>query len=152
MKVNELIDELIEFIVSKYEIFIGIEEMKTLGYNIINLLLDLGQDIEYAAVSFRYMVSIDELEPIAVVIHPKKDKTRKLDFDMVLQILRRYGGYIYGSQEDVGFLLPLQEGAVLHVLRNVIPDIIEQIFGYKVKPLIIGYTLDVYHNNLPLYL
>lgn len=148
MKVDELIDELAEFIVDRYSIFMGIEEMKTFGYNIINLHLDLGRDIEYASISFRYIVAIDELEPIAIVIHPKKDKVKNLNLDKVLKVLNSYGGYIYGSQEDIGFLIPLQNTRLSYVVKVVIPSILEYMFGYHVKPLIIGHTLDIYHHDV----
>lgn len=132
--------------VNRHDLFAGIEEMKALGFNTINLVLDLGQDVEYAMLSLRYVVSTDELEPIAIVIQPKHDKAKGLNLDKVLRLLYNHGGYIYGGQEGIGFLVPVKEENLLQVLAEVIPKIIEVLLGYNVKPHIVGYTLDFYQE------
>ncbi len=132
--------------INRHDLFAGIEEMKALGFNTINLVFDLGQDVEYAMLSLRYVVSTDELEPIAIAIQPIHDKARRLILDKVLKLLYSYGGYIYGGQEGIGFLIPVREENLLQVLVEVIPKIIEVLLGYDVKPHIIGYTLDFYQE------
>lgn len=146
MKIDKLLEVLVEFnIIDRYTIFMCIEGMKALGYNVLNFVIDLGSDIEYSALSLRYM-AIDELEPIAIVIQPKKDRAKDLNLVLVSRILHRYGGYLYGGQEGMGFLIPVQEDNLLQIFNNVMPKIIENLFGYTVKPRIVECTLDFYYD------
>ncbi|MEM3981019.1 MAG: hypothetical protein QXV06_04370 [Ignisphaera sp.] len=147
MKIKQLLEILSPFLdINKYDLFAGIEEMKVLGFNIINFVLDLGQDVEHALLSLKYTISTDELEPIAVVIQPKYEKIRELNLDKVLRLIYSYGGYIYGGQERIGFLIPIQEENLSQVFLEIMPKIIEVLLGYSIKPRIIGYTLNFYQE------
>lgn len=148
LKIEQLLEVLSGFLdIDKHNLFAGIEEMKILGFNIISLVLDLGQDVEYALLSLKYIISTDELKPIAVAIQPKYEKVRELNLDKVLGLIRSYGGYIYGGQEGIGFLIPVQEENLLQVIAEIVPKIIEVTLGYNVKPRIIGYALD-FHQEI----
>lgn len=143
MRVEDLVERLEPFVRDRLALFMGVEEMKALGYNIINFVLDLGVDVEYAAISFRYLPALDELEPIAVVIQPKKDKLKDLDLQRVLSAVRSYGGYVYGSYEGMGFLIPVNEENLYDMLSNGIANLLSLLFGRYSRPYIIGYTLDI---------
>uniref|UniRef100_A0A7C2ZPG9 Uncharacterized protein n=1 Tax=Ignisphaera aggregans TaxID=334771 RepID=A0A7C2ZPG9_9CREN len=144
-KLIESLEKLISF--DRYELFAAVEEMKSLGFNTLNLLIDLGQDFDYAALSLKYIVSTDELQPIAVVLQVKKDRLASTSLDRVLRTLHKHGGYIYGDQEYVGFLIPVQEESILYVLTEVLPDIAMVLLNYSVSPRIVGYTIDFYQET-----
>lgn len=146
MKIDELIEVLAEFnTIDRSVIFMCLEEVKTLGYNILNLVIDLGSGIEYSALSIRY-IAVDELEPIAIVIQPRKDIARDLNMDLVLRTLRDYGGYLYGGQEGIGFLIPIQHLNLLQVFSSIVPKVVKNLFGYTAKPRIIDCVPDLYYD------
>lgn len=143
MKVEKLVDVIADFIDDRHYLFMIVEEMKSLGLNLLNLMLDLGRDIDYASLSFRYVIALDELIPIAIVIHPKKEKIAGVDLEYAISIIRRYGGYIYGSQESIGFLIPVHDDNLYDVLAIAVPNFIRALLGYSVIPRVIGYTAEL---------
>ena len=148
MKPEELTDILHDVIVDRLTVVTAVEELRTLGYNLVNFLLDLGPAVDYAAISFRYSYLHDELEPIAVVIHPNKSKASSLDLNKVLAVLREIRGFLYSGHDVAGFLIPVyQEEQLREVLVAKVPYIIESLFGYTVKPKIVGYTLELQENS-----
>lgn len=143
MKIEALVEKLEAFTRDRSILIVGVEELKALGYNVINFTLDLGVDVEYAALSLRYELALDELEPIAVVIQPRRDRLEGLRLDGVLAIVRAYGGYIYGSHKGMGLLIPVREENLCDMLSTAIPNLLKALFGRAIRPSIVGYTLDL---------
>ncbi|MEM0490093.1 MAG: hypothetical protein QXG46_03835 [Ignisphaera sp.] len=121
----------------------GIEELQIMGYNVINFTLDLGRDVEYAGVSFEYIMALNKLRPVALIVHPNPDKVKNMNMEYVMKILLKYNGYLYGSQEAVGFLLPIKDNNIKYFIKNTVPKFVEEIFGYRIEPRITGYTIDL---------
>ncbi len=122
----------------------GVEEARLLGHNIINYILDLGKDIAYSAISFKYIASTDELVPIAIIIHPTDNIFKDLSINIISRMLNEAKGYIYGSSNDAGILLPINNSFDLYnKIATIIPQIIKQLLNKDVKPMIIGYDTEV---------
>lgn len=147
MNIYKLVEILKDFITDRMMIFTSIEEMIALGYNMMSLLLDLGPHIEYSALTLRYNIVLDELEPIAIVIHLRRDRVENINLSIILDIIRRYKGYIYGNQKNIGFLIPVDEERLYEVIAHIIPQIVYTLFGSNIKPCIVGYTLDLYNES-----
>lgn len=143
IEVFDLVEELSEFVEDKIIVFTGIEELRAMGYNVINFTLDLDCDIEYAAISFEYIMALEKIKPIALIIHPKLEKVKNIDMEYITKILNKYNGYIYGSQNNIGFLIPIKNTSIKEFIKINIPKIIREILGCSVKPRITGYTIDL---------
>lgn len=126
-------------------IFMSIEEAKTLGARIINYILDLGSGIAYSAISFEYIVSLEELIPIAIVLHPSNNILKELQMNYISKVLNSIGGYIYGSTNDIGILLPIEDNKLdlYNKITVVVPSIVKQFLGKDIKPMIIDYSIEV---------
>jgi hypothetical protein len=147
LKIERLFEVLHSYMEIKvFDFFAGVEEMKTLGLNSMSLIVDLGPEVEYAFLYLRYLVSTEELIPIAMVIQLKKDRAKDLDLDQLLRLLRSYRGYLYGGLEGIGILIPVDDENLHQIFADVLPKIIETLFGYKVKPIIKSYELSFHQE------
>jgi hypothetical protein len=146
LKIEELIEKLHEYIdIEVFDLFAGVEGMRILGLNSMSLKIDLGPGVE-AFLYLRYLISVEELEPIAITIQLKKDKAKDLELDKVINLLHECGGYLYGGFEEIGMLIPVNNENIHQIFKDVLPKIVESLFGYKVKPLIKGYEVGFYHD------
>lgn len=136
MRIEKIIEILQEYLVDidVYDFFAKVEEMKTLGLNFMSLALDLGADIEYSSLYLKYLMSTEELEPVAIVVQLKKDKAKDLNLNQVIQLLHSFGCYLYGSFEGMGFLIPVSNENFSQMFTEVLPKLIEALFGYTIKP------------------
>ncbi|MEM2862909.1 MAG: hypothetical protein QXW20_05340 [Ignisphaera sp.] len=132
-----------EFVEDRSIILMGIEELQAMGYNIISFILDLGRDVEYAGISFEYIMALNKLRPVALIVHLDPNKVRNMNMEYVMKVLLRYNGYLYGSQETVGFLVPIKDNNIKYFIKNTVPKFIEEISGYRIEPRITGYTIDL---------
>jgi hypothetical protein len=146
LKIEELIEKLHEYIdIEVFDLFVGVEGMRILGLNSMSLKIDLGPGIE-AFLYLRYLISVEELEPIAITIQLKKDKAKDLELNKVINLLHECGGYLYGGFEEIGMLIPVNNENIHQIFKDVLPKIVESLFGYKVKPLIKGYEVGFYYD------
>lgn len=146
LKIEELIEKLHEYIdIEVFDLFAGVEGMRILGLNSMSLKIDLGPGIE-AFLYLRYLISVEELEPIAITIQLKKDKAKDLELNKVINLLHECGGYLYGGFEEIGMLIPVNNENIHQIFKDVLPKIVESLFGYKVKPLIKGYEVGFYYD------
>lgn len=123
-------------------VFMSIEEAKLLGADVINFILDLGEDVAYSAISFKYIVSLEELIPIAIVIQTANNVLKNVPLSTISRILSNVGGYIYGSSDGIGILIPIEsETELYNRVMEVVPQIIKQLLGIDVKPIITNYSI-----------
>ncbi|MCS7111853.1 MAG: hypothetical protein N3D82_02890 [Ignisphaera sp.] len=121
----------------------SVEEARLSGSNIINFTLDLGKEIAYSAISFEYIVSIEELIPIAIVIEPGGDTLKNMPLTTISRILNSVKGYVYGSDNGIGILIPIENEAELYnKVAVLIPQIVKQILGIDVRPIITNYSIE----------
>ncbi|MEM0006229.1 MAG: hypothetical protein QXJ56_04280 [Ignisphaera sp.] len=124
-------------------VFMSIEEAKLLGANIINYTLDLDKDITYSAISFEYIASIDELIPIAIIVQPADNLLENITISTISSLLSNIGGYMYGSGNSIGILIPVENELDLYnKIALTIPRIIKQLLGKDVKPTVTGYSIE----------
>lgn len=124
-------------------IFMGIEEARVLGSDTINFILDLGRETVYSVISFNYIASIDELMPIAVIIQPSSDTLKNTSLTTISRVLNEVKGYIYGSENAIGILIPIEsEDDLYNKIVVVIPRVVKQVLGVDVKPVITGYSIE----------
>lgn len=124
-------------------VFMSIEEAKLLGANIINYTLDLDKDITYSAISFEYIASIDELIPIAIIVQPADNLLENVPISTISSLLSSIGGYMYGSGNSIGILIPVENELDLYnKIVLTIPRIIKQLLGKDVKPTVTGYSIE----------
>ncbi len=132
-----------ELIIDPTIIFMSIEEAKLLGADLINFILDLGRDIVYSAISFKYIMSLEELIPIAIIIQPADNTLKNIPLSTISRLLSSVGGYIYGSNDSIGILIPIEsETELYNRVVEVVPQIIKQLLGIDVKPIIINYSIE----------
>lgn len=142
IKIEDIAEILREFISDRYLVFMGFEEARILGSNIIGFIMDLSDKVSYSAIFFEYIISIDEVYPIAVIIQFAKDIAKNIPLSLVQKVLDRYRGYVYGSGDDMGLLIPIDNEIEIPMIMSIaIPEIMKVLFNYDVRPKIIGYEV-----------
>ncbi len=140
IKVEDVAEILKEFVNDRYLVFMGFEEAKTIGSNIIDFVIDISEKVSYSAIFFEYAFPIDEVYPIALVMQFAKEVVKDLPLSLVHKALDKYRGYIYGSGNDMGILIPIDSETEIPIVLGVaIPEIMKMLFNCEVRPRIVGY-------------
>ncbi len=143
MRVEELFEKLSKFVVKDSIVWLSIEEARYWGLNRIYYTLAVEPELRLGVVAFDYVVSIDEVIPIALALEFNPEDASRIPLDKVTRAVREVGGYIYSYENTFGVVIPVNEWDVEEVLGVKGPKIIKEILGIDKKLIIDGYFLDL---------
>ncbi len=141
MKPEELLEELEDVFLDRSILWLSIEEAKYWGMNTVYYTLSVEPHFALGIAAFEIVISSEELTPIAVLLHIPHERTRELTLDKVSRAVMNVGGYIYGSGEEYGIMLPLNEYELRRVFAESIPRLSRELLGVKLRPRIDGFYL-----------